>query len=187
MTDAPAPPPDHPGNPDRPAASPASPDQSAGPAPDPGRPTTAADLAWAALAAQLTPAASMARIDTVTSRAVTTITIIGLLLTGLGALGASQFAGDSPTATALAVAAVVMATLSVACALTAQVLTITRRLNPANLTQVKAWYHRQFTLRARATQAATILLILAALLAGATAATALLTAPLPATPATSSP
>ena len=80
-----------------------------------------------------------------------------------------------------------MATLSVACALTAQVLTNTRRLNPANLTQVKAWYHRQFTLRARATQAATILLILAALLAGATAATALLTAPSPATPATSSP
>jgi hypothetical protein len=199
VTDAPAPPPDHPGNPDGPADSPATdeqsaaPDrpatdeQSAGPAPDPGRPTTAADLAWAALAAQLTPAASMARIDTVTSRAVTTITIIGLLLTGLGALGASQFAGDSPAAAALAAAAVVVATLSVACALTAQVLTITRRLNPANLTQVKAWYHRQFTLRARATQAATILLILAALLAGATAATALLTAPRPATPATSSP
>jgi hypothetical protein len=41
----------------------------------------------------------------------------------------------------------------------------------------KAWYRRQFTIRARATQAATVLLILAALLAGATAATALLTAP----------
>lgn len=73
----------------------------------------------------------------------------------------------------------ITATLAVGCALTAQVLTITRRLNPANLTEVKAWFQRQFQLRARITQAATILLILAALLAGATAtATAtILTAP----------
>lgn len=158
-------------------------------APDPGRPTSAADLAWAALAAQLTPAASIARIDAVTGRAVSTVTVLGLLLTGLGALGASQLAGDSPAATALAVAAVIAATLLVACALTAQILSIRRRLNPANLIQVKAWYHRQFTLRARATQAATILLIIASLLAGATAATTLLTAPTPtpmlAQPATS--
>ena len=152
-------------------------------APDPVRPVTAADRAWADLAARLTPAASMARIDTVTARAVTTITVIGLLLTGLGALGADQFAKDSGAATALAVAAVIVASLAVACALAAQVLTITRRLNPANLEQVRAWYHRQFTVRARATQAATLLLILAALLAGATAATALLTAPVQASTA----
>ncbi|HEY1345347.1 MAG TPA: hypothetical protein VGF54_10210 [Streptosporangiaceae bacterium] len=37
-------------------------------------------------------------------------------------------------------------------------LTITRHLNPANLADVKAWYRRQFTLRACTTQAATILL-----------------------------
>lgn len=159
--------------------------QPPAPPADSVRPTTAADKAWADLAAQLTPAASMTRIDTVTARAVTTITTIGLLLTGLGALGADQFAKDSPAASALAVAAVIVASLSVACALTAQVLTITRRLNTADLIQVKAWYHRQFTLRARATQAATILLIIAALLAGATAATTLLTAPAQARQATS--
>lgn len=152
----------------------------AGPVPDPVRPVSAADRSWADLAAQLTPAASMARIDTVTGRAVTTITVIGLLLTGLGAVGAGQLAKDSGAATALAVAAVIVACLAVACALTAQVLTISRRLNPADLEQVRAWYHRQFTVRAYATRAATILLILAALLAGATAATALLTAPAPA-------
>jgi len=157
---------------------------AAGPAAaEPVRATSAADKAWAELAAQLTPAASMARIDAVTARAVTTITVIGLLLTGLGALGADQFAKDSAVATALAVTAVIVASLAVACALTAQVLTITRRLNPADLEQVKAWYRRQFTIRARATQAATVLLILAALLAGATAATALLTAPAAAGPA----
>lgn len=153
-------------------------------APDPVRPVTAADRAWADLAAQLTPAASMARIDTVTARAVTTITVIGLL-TGLGALGADRFAKDGGAATALAVAAVIVASLAVACALAAQVLTISR-LNPANLEQVRAWYHRLFTVRARATQAATLLLILAALLAGATAATALLTAPAQASTATPS-
>ena len=70
----------------------------------------------------------------------------------------------------------ITATLAVASALFAQVLTITRRLNPANLTEVQAWYRRQFGTRARATQAATILLIIAALLAGATAVASLLTA-----------
>ena len=89
----------------------------------------------------------------------------------------TQFARHSPAATWLAVAAVIIATLSVACALAAQVLTITHRLNPANLIEVEAWYHRQFTVRASATGAATILLILAAILADATAAATLLTAP----------
>lgn len=144
--------------------------------PPPVRPPSPADLAWADLAKQLTPAQSIARIDAATGRAVTTITTIGLLLTGLGALGADQFAKDDTAATALAVSAVIVSSLAVACALAAQVLTISRHLNPANLEQVKAWYRRQFIVRAYATKAATILLIVAALLAGATAATVLLTA-----------
>jgi len=136
----------------------------------PVRPPTPADQAWADLAARLTPAASLDRIDTTTSRAITTITILGTLLTGLGTLTATQLTRHT-AARDLAAAAVITATLAVACALT---LTITRHLNPANLTEVQAWYHRQFTTRARTTQAATILLILAALLTGATAITTLL-------------
>jgi NAD-dependent oxidoreductase involved in siderophore biosynthesis len=144
------------------------------------RPPSPADLAWADLAKQLTPAQSIARIDAATGRAVTTITTIGLLLTGLGALGADQFAKDDAAATALAVGAVIVSSLAVASALAAQVLTISRHLNPANLDQVKAWYRRQFIVRAYATKAATmLLLIVAALLAGATAATVLLTAAAP--------
>jgi hypothetical protein len=142
----------------------------------PVRPPSPSDQAWADLAARLTPAASLDRIDTVTARAITTITVIGVLLTGLGTLSAGQLTPGS-AAQDLAVAAVITATLAVACALAAQVLTITRRLNPANLTEVQAWYQRQFGTRARATQAATLLLILAALLAGATATTTLLTTP----------
>jgi hypothetical protein len=139
----------------------------------PVRRTSPADQAWADLATQLTPAASLARIDAVTARAVTTISVIGVLLTGLGALAAGQFAHGS-AARGLAVAAVITATLSVACALIAQILTITKGLRPGNLADVQAWYHRQFNLRARPTQIATVLLILAALLAGATAVASLL-------------
>ncbi len=103
----------------------------------PVRPTSPADQAWADLGAQLTPAASLARIDAVTARAITTITVIGVLLTGLGALAAGQFAHHG-AARGLAAATVITATLAVACALAAQVLTITRRLNPANLADVQA-------------------------------------------------
>ena len=143
----------------------------------PVRPPTPADQAWAKLAAELTPAKSLARIDTVTARAVTTVTVIGLLLTGLGAFAAGLPTALGEPATALAVATVITAALAVAAALIAQLLTITRRLNLANLSEVRAWYIRQFELRAYPTQAATILLLLAALLAGATAAAALLGTP----------
>jgi hypothetical protein len=138
------------------------------------RSTSRADQAWADLATQLTPAASLARIDAVTARAVTTVTVIGTLLTGLGALAAGQFVHHGAART-LAAATVITAALAVACALAAQVLTITRGLNPANLIEVQAWYRRQFGTRAYTTQAATFLLIAAALLAGATAATTILT------------
>ena len=136
----------------------------------PVRTPSRADQAWADLAVQLTPANSLTRIDTVTARAITTITVLGVLLTGLGALAAGQFTSSS-AAQDLAAATVATAALAVACALGAQVLTITRRLNPANLADVQAWYRRQFTIHAYATQAAAVLLIAAALLAGATAAT----------------
>jgi|SRR5579859_3128682 len=141
--------------------------------------TSQDDQDWADLARQLTPAASLARIDTVGGRAVTTITVIGLLLTGLGTLAAGQFARHG-AARGFAVAAVITATLAVACALTAQVLTVSHKLNADNLKQVQAWYESQFRFRARATQVATILLILAAVLAGATATATLVTTPQPA-------
>jgi hypothetical protein len=147
----------------------------------PVRPPRPADQAWDELAAELTPAKSLARVDTVTARAITTITVVGTLLTGLGAAGAA-LPGQPGPARGLAAATVITAALSVACALAAQVLTITRHLNPNDRIQVKAWYQRQFRTRAYPTQAATILLLAAALLAGATAATAL-TATQPATPA----
>src|SRR5690349_10773137 len=84
----------------------------------PVRPPSRADQAWADLAAQLTPASSLARIDTVTARAITTITVLGVLLTGLGALAAGQFT-HSAAARGLAAATVATAALAVASALAA--------------------------------------------------------------------
>jgi hypothetical protein len=141
----------------------------------PVRRTNPADQAWVDLAAQLTPANSLARIDSATNRAVTTVTVLGTLLTGLGAVSAGQLT-HSAAARALAATTVILAAAAVASALTAQVLTITRRLNPADLEEVRAWYRRQFRTRAYAAQIATMLLIAAALSAGATAAATILTA-----------
>jgi hypothetical protein len=142
----------------------------------PVRPPTPADQAWAELAADLTPAKTLDRVDVVTARAVTTVTVVGLLLTGLGAASAALPAQPG-TARDLTIAAVIVAAAAVAAALTAQLLTITRRLNPANLVEVRAWYRRQFELRAYPAQAATILLLISVVLAGAAAAATLLTSP----------
>jgi hypothetical protein len=140
------------------------------------RPPTPADQAWAELATNLTPAKSLDRVDTVTARAVTTVTVVGLLLTGLGAASAALPA-QTGIARDLTIAAVIVSAAAVTAALTAQLLTITRRLNPANLAEVRAWYRRQFELRAYPAQAATILLLISVVLAGAAAAATLLTSP----------
>jgi hypothetical protein len=137
---------------------------------------TIADQDWADLSATLTPANSLARVDTVTARAVTTITVIGLLLTGLGAVN-TGFLDRGGLVRGFAVATVITAVLAVAAALTAQVLTITRHVNRANHSEVEAWYLRQVRTRAYPTQAATVLLLVSALLAGATAVANLTTEP----------
>lgn len=134
------------------------------------------DQLWMDLGAELTPSKSLARTDAANDRAVTTISVVGLLLTGLGATTAELLTGDG-LAHALAIGTVIAASLSVVCALTGQVLTITRSLNPRDLAQVKAWYRRQFRRRARPTQVASVLVIVAAVLAGLTAVAALLADP----------
>ena len=73
------------------------------------------------------------------------------------------------------IAAVACAALAVACALAAQILTITRHLNPENLAAVRAWYKRRIDTRGNATRAATVLLLIAAVLAGVAAIVALAT------------
>jgi hypothetical protein len=140
----------------------------------PVRDSSMQDQGWADLSSELTPAKSLARIDAATARAVTTVTVLGILLTGLGATAAGLPTASDLT-NALAVATVAAAALAVASALTAQILTVTRGLNPNNLSEVKAWYQRQFDTRAYTTRAATVLLLVAALLAGATAIAGLVT------------
>jgi hypothetical protein len=131
------------------------------------------ELSWQALAQELAPAKSLARIDALTARVVTNVTVVGTILTALGLLAAG-LPTTSAAARGLALAAVATAVAAVGCALTAQILTIVTGVNTNDLDQVKAWYTRQFPRRAYPTRAATVLLLLAILLAGAAAATALL-------------
>ncbi len=139
------------------------------------RPVTAEDRVWVNLADELTPAKSLERVDTATDRVVRTVTIIGTLLGGLGVFGATKPSVSGP-ARWITIAAVACAALAVACALAAQILTITRHLNPENLAEVRAWYKRRIDTRGYPTRAATLLLLIGAVLAGLAAIVALATA-----------
>jgi hypothetical protein len=139
------------------------------------RPVSDEDRVWVNLAAELTPAKSLERVDTATDRVVRTVTIIGTLLGGLGVFGATKPSVSGP-ARWLTIAAVACAALAVACALAAQILTITRHLNPENLAAVRAWYKRRIDTRGYPTRAATFLLLTGGVLAGAAAIVALATA-----------
>ncbi len=141
----------------------------------PVRPVSDADRTWATLARELTPAQSLQRMDTATDRVVRTVTIIGTLLGGFGVFGATKPTVSGP-ARWITVAAVVCAAAAVACALAAQILTISKHVNPENLAQVRAWYKRRLETRGYPTRAATFLLLVAAVLAGAAAVVALATA-----------
>ncbi len=141
----------------------------------PVRPVSPADRVWATLGSQLTPAQSLERVDTATDRVVRTVTIIGTLLGGFGVFGATKPSVSGP-ARWLTIGAVACAVLAVGCALAAQILTISKHVDPENLAQVRAWYKRRIETRGYPTRAATFLLMLAAVLAGAAAIVALVTA-----------
>lgn len=126
---------------------------------------TAQDRAWAALAAELAPAKSLARVDAASARVVATVGVVGALLTGIGLVGAGLASVTGP-ARVLAAATVVLAAAAVVVALCAQVLSITRGLNPNNLIEVQEWYERRFQARAPLTRAATGLIVLAVITAG---------------------
>jgi hypothetical protein len=144
-----------------------------GPSPPPGAPEPDPRvLAWQALAEELTPAKSLARMDAATARVLTSVSVVGTVLTGLGLLAAGRPARNA-AAEGLALAAVGTAVLAVACALTAQVLTIRRGVNTNNLVAVRAWYRDQFRRRAYPARAASVLLLAALLLAGGAATAAL--------------
>ena len=154
-------------------------------APRPGQPAAAPSvtdanpnaLAWVALADELTPAKSLARIDSATTRVVANVTVVGTILTGLGLLTAA-LPSIIGTARGLAIASVVAAVAAVGCALAAQILSIHGDLNTRNIPELRLWYRQQFKRRAYPTRAATILLICGILLAGGASAVALTQPPL---------
>lgn len=140
----------------------------------PGAATTPRQRALAALADELTPTKSLARLDVATARVVSSVTLVTALLTGLGlvAVGLPATAGAPRT---LATVSVGLAFLAVLCALAAQVLTVSQGVNPNNLKDVERWYRRVFAYRAPLASAASALMVAAAAVAG-TAALGTLTA-----------
>jgi hypothetical protein len=147
---------------------PSPPSSVAPPAPAPPRPLSRRQRALIALADELTPAKSIGRLDAATARVVTTVSVVGTVLTGFGLLTAGLPATEGGSRI-LAVASVVLAFLAVLCALSAQILTITRRLNTNNLKEVERWYLRRFLVRAPLARAASVLLVLATAAAGVAA------------------
>ena len=135
-------------------------------------PPSRQDQVWQDLADLLTPAKSLDRNDkakeAATTRITTTVTIVGSLLAGLGVLAAGQptINGSARVLVAVAVAA---AALAVACVLAAQLTDRRKRMNIYDLVQVQAWYRRQFNTGRYTTLVGTILVIAAAILAGAAA------------------
>lgn len=135
-------------------------------------PPSRQDQIWLEVADLLTPAKSLERNDkakeATTARITTTVTVVGTLLTGLGVLAAGQSTinGSARVLVAIAVAA---AAIAVACVLAAQLTDRRKRMNINNLVEVRAWYDRQFDSGRYATLMGTVLVIAAAILAGAAA------------------
>jgi hypothetical protein len=137
------------------------------------RDLTPGERRWLALADELTPAKSLARLDTVSARVVSTVGVVATLLTGFGLLAAT-LPGTGGVVRVVAIGSVVLAVAAVACAVAAQVVTITTDLNPTDLLEVEAWYRTRFASRAPLTRGAGLLLLLSVVAAGVVAITALL-------------
>ncbi|NES12512.1 MULTISPECIES: hypothetical protein [Micromonospora] len=156
---------------DHPSTEQSAPDP-ARPAPAVGVPASRGDLLWEEAAAELVPAKSLARIDERARRAVTAISLVGTLVTGLGLVAGGQVAG-SRSAKVLGVAAVVAAVAAVVLALGALLLRLPRhRVALGNLAEVEGWYRREFG-RAWGVVAAGCLTMIAVLLAGTASVVAL--------------
>ena len=136
---------------------------------------SAADRLWRSAAAELQPAKSLARIDDKAKQVVSSVGLVGSVVTGFGLVAIGRL--DSSTlARGLAVAAVCLALLAVLLALGSQLLRVTRGLTPGNLVEVQIWYRRQFRW-AYLVIPAGLLVIVAVLLAGAAAVLVLTAGP----------
>jgi hypothetical protein len=135
------------------------------------RPPTASDQAWADLAAELTPAKTLDRLD----RTDNTVAVVSAVVSGLALFG-SKIPALPPLARTVALASGLTAALAVLCMLFYLVGGRAQRFNPANLLAVKAYYERQFNRRYAATWAI-LFLTLAIVLAIVAAAVALTTTP----------
>ncbi|MER7273181.1 hypothetical protein ABT369_01865 [Dactylosporangium sp. NPDC000244] len=131
-------------------------------------PVSAGDRLWLAAAEELTPARSLARIDERAKQVVTSVSLVGTLVTGAGLVAGTRY-DQGGWGRGLAIAAVGAAVLAVVTAL-GLLLMRPPRLGVAlqDVAEVRRIYLGQFQ-RAYVAVAAGALLLLALLLAGAAA------------------
>jgi hypothetical protein len=130
-----------------------------------GEPLTATDRRWLQAAAELEPARSLARAEDRAKQLVGTVSVVGVLLGGLGLVAATRLEAV-PVARWLAIATVTLASAGVVLALWTLVLR-EHTVRPNDLEAVQRWYAAQFR-RARLVRAAGLLLLGGVLLAGLT-------------------
>ncbi len=145
------------------AASGAEPPQ---PATAVGEAVSREDLTWREAAAELAPAKSLARVEDRAKQVVSTVSLVGTLLAGLGLVAGDQLTDPgSGLARRLGLAAAGAAVVAVVLAVGWSLLRISRGVAPGNLVAVRDWYGRQFR-RAYLVVAAGVLLLVAVVLAG---------------------
>jgi hypothetical protein len=120
---------------------------------------------WVAAAGSLTPDKSLGRIAANARFTVGTVTVVGTALTALGLVTVAAVS-ENTVARALALAAVVLATLAVVLALSYLTVRL-ERLNVSDLEQVRSWYLRQFRRTWLPASAGWLLVIAVVLSAGA--------------------
>jgi hypothetical protein len=131
-----------------------------------GEDPTVADLYWAGAAADLTPDKTLARVNANARATVTTVAVVGTVLSGLGLISAQTVAG-AHAGRWLALGAVAFAIVAVLCGLAYLALRL-ERLNVADFGDVERWYRAQFR-RAWLAMLASWLLVVAVVLAASSA------------------
>lgn len=131
-----------------------------------------ADDFWVAARAELRPEKSLARVGASAKYVVSTVTVVGLVLTALGLAGTGSLAGR-PLARTFAGIATAIALVAVLLALS-YLAVRPEQLNTEDLDEIEPWYRRQFK-RVWLVACASWLLLAAVLVAAGVAGSVLLT------------
>jgi hypothetical protein len=125
------------------------------------RPPTGSDIMWEEVKALLTPDKSIQRIEEKARFVVSTVTVVGTLITGLGLVLGTRITSTG-SGRVLATISVSLAAMAVVLSVGSLVVGGIRSISPANLIEVRRWYAGQHR-RGKVVGVAGLLLILSIL------------------------